>query len=38
VLDWLVKKGCLQPRRSRVVEWPSGKPMRSIVFFDPFGG
>jgi uncharacterized protein DUF927 len=52
VLDWLVKKGCLQPRRSRsievgqrpagwaerVVEWPSGKPMRSIVFFDPLGG
>jgi hypothetical protein len=52
VLDWLVRKGCLRPRRSRstgvgqrpagwaerVVEWPSGKPTRSIVFFDPFGG
>ena len=52
MLDWLVKKGCLQPRRSRstgvgqrpagwaerVVGWPSGKPTKSIVFFDPFGG
>ncbi len=50
VLDWLVKKECLRPKRSRsigvgkrpagwaerVVEWPSGKPTRSIIFFDPF--
>jgi putative DNA primase/helicase len=47
LIDWLFKEGYPQPKRSKGTRpgpdwaeqarrWPDGRPVRSIVFFDPF--